>query len=843
MNILKLNVAVFSSLLFLLFAGVDKATRADEFGDNDLKFFTDEVRPILESKCIKCHSGPKPKGGLNLTTREAVLKGGESGPAVSIEKVGESLLLQAINYDGFEMPPDRQLPQAQIDVLTKWIQSRLAWPAKLELTLSKENQLEPPVNEKTKQFWSYQRVKRPDVPETKKPDTQKNAEWIANPVDAFVLSRLQSAGLQPNTPAGKIAILRRAYYDLIGLPPSPDEVDAFLADDSPKAFEKVVDRLLESPHYGEKWGRHWLDLVRYAETDSYERDGAKPFVWRYRDYVIRSLNADKPYNEFIREQLAGDELDKVTPDSIIATGFYRLGVWQDEPVDREQEFYEDVDDLVRTTSEVFLGMTAGCARCHYHKLDPYPQEDYYRMLAFFRNIRRQGTRGLGSVMQASVREIDAPAHAIERKKEIDAYDRRLGNLDRELKKIEDILRPKLAGGEIDDFNFEQNRVVIAQKYIGKGINKGQYDRYANMTRDRNNLRNNPPKGKAKALCIKEHGRNVAPTHVLARGNAHAPGKEVKPGFPIVLGFPDPVIPEPAPNAQSSGRRRVLADWIANAENPLTARVMANRIWQHHFGRGIVRSPNNFGFQGDRPTHPELLDWLASELVSGGWKLKRMHKLIMMSNTYRMSSTANEASLAKDPENNLFWRYDMRRLTAEEIRDSIYAVNGSINLKMFGPSIYPIIPPEVKAGQSVPGQGWGSSSPGERARRSIYIHSKRSLIVPMIASFDGPDLDSTCPVRFITTQPTQSLGMFNGKFMNDQAHVFGNYIREKAGNQRPAQVKMILNRTWQRQPTDEEITRGVTLLGKLKEKYKVDDAKALDYYCLVALNFNEFIYLD
>ena len=831
-------------LVFLAVAALASlnAVAEDKFSDQDIEFFEKEVQPILVAKCVKCHNGDKPKGSLRLTTREHVLKGGESGPAVSLKDIGESTLLQAVNYDGFEMPPDRQLPQAQIDVFTRWIQSGLAWPADVEeLVLSEENQLEPPVNERTKQFWSYQRVKRPDVPEI-----QTNADWVASPIDAFVLARLQDAGLSPSEPADKIALLRRAYYDMIGLPPSPKEVEEYLESairNPQSAFEQVVDRLLKSPHYGEKWGRYWLDLVRYAETDSYERDGAKPFVWRYRDYVIKSLNADKPYDQFIREQLAGDELDEVTPDSIIATGFYRLGVWQDEPVDPKQEFYEDIDDIVRTTSEVFLGMTAGCARCHYHKLDPYPQRDYYRMVSFFRNVRRQGTRGLGSVMAASVREIEAPAHSSEQQRAIADHKRKIEGFQRELKKLEDLVRPKLVGGEVDDFEFETNRVFIMKKYIKKGINEAQFKKYENITRQRNNLRNNPPKGNAKALCIKEHGPNVAPTHVLSRGSAHAPGEEVQPGFPSVLGFDDPVIPEPPAGAQSCGRRRVLAEWIASPENPLTARVMANRLWQYHFGRGIVRSPNNFGFQGDRPTHPRLLDWLANELVAGGWKLKRLHKLIMMSNTYQMSSKANEAGLAKDRENNLFWRYDMRRLMAEEIRDSILAVNGTLNLKMLGPSIYPIIPDEVKAGQSVPGKGWGNSSPEERARRSIYIHIKRSLVVPMIASFDGPDLDSTCPVRFVTTQPTQSLGMFNGKFMNDQAHIFADYVREHAGDDTAAQVEMVLHRTCQRKPTDDEIKRGIALLDRLKEKHKVDDAKALDYYCLVALNFNEFIYLD
>lgn len=804
----------------------------------EVKRFESEIRPILVSNCVKCHSGDKPKGGLSLTTRANFLRGGNSGAAVSLDDPASSLLLKAVRHEDLKMPPNDKLTLAQIDALTRWVEAGLAWTAgTAELAAREEDKLEPPVDEQSMQFWSFQRVKRPNPPQV------VNAHWVKNPIDAFILAKMEALGLSPSGPANKAALLRRAYYDLTGLPPSPKEVAAFLSDDSATAFHKVVDQLLKSPHYGEKWGRHWLDLVRYAETDSYERDGAKPFVWRYRDYVIQSLNNDKPYDQFIREQIAGDELDEVTSESIVATGFYRIGTWQDEPVDPQQELYEDLDDIVRTTSEVFLGLTVGCARCHDHKLDPVPQEDYYRLVAFFGNIRRYGTRSLDSVMAASVRDIDAPAHSAERNIALADHQRQLERLDQELTRLEDVVRGKLAGGERDDFAFEANRIFIMKKYIEKGINQEQFDTYDRITRQRNELRNNPPKSQVKALCIKEHGRTAPPTHVLARGNAHAPGDEVQPGFPSVLGFDDPVIAEAADEAPSCGRRRILAKWIASAENPLTSRVMANRIWQYHFGRGIVRTPNNFGFQGDRPTHPELLDWLASELVAGDWKLKRLHRMIMLSNTYQMTSRANDAAFARDPENNLFWRYDMRRLTAEEIRDSIFAANGTLNRKMYGPSIYPVIPDEVKAGQSRPGAGWNNSAPEDRARRSIYIHIKRSLIVPMIESFDGPELDASCPVRFVTTQPTQSLGMLNSQFISEQARALADHVRTHAGDTTKDQVAMVLARICQRNPTAGEIGRGVSLLGSLQDKHHADANQALEYFCLIALNLNEFIYLD
>ncbi|MCA9046707.1 MAG: DUF1553 domain-containing protein, partial [Planctomycetaceae bacterium] len=337
--------------------------------------------------------------------------------------------------------------------------------------------------------------------------------------------------------------------------------------------------------------------------------------------------------------------------------------------------------------------------------------------------------------------------------------------------------------------------------------------------------------------------NAPPTFIQVRGNPNVQGDEVQPGFPEVLGFEDPVITA-ASSGQSSGRRTALARWITSPENPLTARVMVNRVWQGHFGRGIVRSSNNFGLQGDAPTHPELLDWLASEFMENGWSVKQLHRTILLSNTYQMSSTSNAKSLEQDPENNLFWRFDPRRLRAEEIRDSILAVNGSLNLdSMFGPSIYPVIPAEVLAGQSRPGAGWGNSSPEDRNRRSVYIHIKRSLTVPLLASFDVADTDFTCPVRFATTQPTQALGMLNSTFLNEEAEAFSKFLKEQAGDKIDAQVAVALERVTQRKPTQQEIDWGLKLIGDLQSEHNQSPELALKNFCLLALNLNEFIYLD
>jgi hypothetical protein len=806
----------------------------------DIKFFEAEVKPILREHCFKCHGGKKAvKGGLRLTSRARVLKGGETGPAAAPGEPAESLLVKAINYQEFEMPPTGKLPQAKIDILTKWVKLGLPWTPGDEVEPDEsEHDGPPPVNEETKKFWSFQPVERSAPPEV------KDADWVRNPIDAFVLKRLEEAGLSPASPAEKTALLRRAYYDLTGLPPSPEDVAAFLADESPQAFEKVIERLLESPHYGERWARHWLDLVRYAETNSYERDGPKPFVWRYRDYVIRSLNEDKPYDQFVMEQLAGDELDEVTRDGIIATGYYRLGIWQDEPVDREQELFEDLDDIVRTTGEVFLGMTVGCARCHDHKLDPIPQRDYYSMVSFFRNVRRYGVRGHPTVLDASVRSLSTAEETHRHREAVENHKQATKQNNQQLGKLERQVKADLKGVENDEWKNENRRIDLAQKRIGSILTQEEFDQIVKLTEKRKELRAFRPPGLEQALCVKEHGRDCPPTHVLVRGNAHARGDEVQPAFLSVLSPPEAEIIKPRDGVNSSGRRLALAKWIASKDNPLTARVMVNRIWHYHFGRGIVRSASDFGFQGRPPTHPQLLDWLASEFVDGGWHLKRLHKLIMLSNTYQMSSRANDKALAKDPVDDLFWRYDMRRLSAEEIRDSVLAVNGSLNRKkMFGPSIYIHIPNEVKQGQSRPGEGWGNSSPEDRVRRSVYIHIKRSLVVPMMASFDGADTDASCPVRFATTQPTQALGMLNSRFANEQAQVFATYLREQAGDDISAQVRLGLRRVVQRDVAEAEVDRGLQLISLLRDKYELSSEAAMKQLCVTMLNLNEFMYLD
>ncbi len=804
------------------------------FTAEQIKFFETQVKPVLTANCFACHgAGANLSGGLQLNNRAALLKGGTSGPAVSLTKPEESLIVQAINYKGRQMPPTGKLSPDKIDILTKWVKMGLPWTPGQEAAPKASGGIVPPqVTAETKKFWAFQPVRRPAVP------TVKNSAWVRSPIDAFILAKLESKGLRPAPSASRAVLIRRAYYDLTGLPPTPEEVREFLADKSPNAWEKVVDRLLASPHYGERWGRHWLDLVRYAETNSFERDGAKPFVWRYRDYVLRALNADKPYDQFIREQLAGDELPNATTETLIATGYYRLGQWDDEPADPEQARYDELDDIVATTGQTFLGLTVNCARCHDHKLDPIPQKDYYSLISFFQGTTRYGQ----PVPENSLRPIAPEAERRKHDVEDRAYRAKLDGVQAQMDAIVRTVVADFAPVEKEEFRNETRRPAILRKRVPAKLSQAQFDSYMALARQHSELVKSPPASLEQALVITETGREAPPTHILLRGNPHVPGDEVQPAFLQILSPPPPSITPPA-TTTSSGRRLALANWIASTDNPLTARVIVNRLWQYHFGRGIVRSSSNFGKLGDRPTHPELLDWLASEFVKEGWSLKKMHKMLLLSNTWKMSSQSEAKALAQDPENNLFWRFDMRRLEAEEVRDSILAVNGTLNSKMFGPSIYPTMPKEVLAGQSVPGAGWLKSTPEEQARRSVYIHIKRSLALPILASFDAADTDTTCPVRFATTQPTQALGMINSTFTNEQARLFADLVQQTAGTDPTAEVKFALWRVMQREPTAKEIARGVKFMQRAVTDQHLSQPEALRYFCVVALNLNEFLYLD
>jgi mono/diheme cytochrome c family protein len=823
---------------------------SQQFPAEQVAFFEKQVWPLLRQHCIKCHGDDptKLRGGLDLRTRAAILQGGDSGPAVDIKQPAQSLLLRALHYNDehLRMPPKGKLPAEQIAIFEKWVAAGLPMPADRLSTknTNTKNQLDEARN-----YWAYQPVRRPAIP------VVRNTSWVRTPIDAFILARLEQQGLQPVPAADKRVLVRRAYYDLIGLPPTPEQVDAFVQDTSPNAWEKLIEQLLASPHYGEKWGRHWLDVVRYAETNGFERDGAKPFVWKYRDYVIRSFNEDKPYDRFIIEQLAGDELPGYNPDAIIATGFYRLGIWDDEPADPEQALYDHYDDIVTTVGQAFLGMTINCARCHEHKADPIPQADYYRLLAFFREIRpfsdNRDVRSPNNLTDIAPPEVRARYEAELKQRQV-----RLSEIRGRMTMIENMAIRQLPAEDQRAAEGSQRPQVVI-KALAR-LNADQRREYEALKKELTHLERQPlPASPDWALSVNNCWVPPPPTHVLVRGSPQAKGKEVLPGFPQLFGLPDPVIPPPAPGAKTSGRRTVLARWIAAPDNPLTARVIVNRLWQYHFGRGIVPTANDFGKLGEPPSHPELLDWLAAELVhptlpdptrpwavpGQPWTLKRLHKLIMMSQVYQLSSQGNPQNLHRDPANVYLWRFNMRRLTGEEIRDSMLAVSGQLNPQMFGPSVYPPLPQEVLAGQSVPGQGWPTSPSEQACRRSIYVHVKRSLRVPILVGFDQPDPDSSCPVRYVTTVPTQALGLLNGAFTQEQAAAFAQRLFQEFPNDAVARIRRAIRLTTGRHPTQREIQDDLQFIHRLMDEHKLDERSAWARYCLMCLNTNEFIYID
>ena len=953
-----------------------------------LDFFRGQIYPLLEKNCFECHgNGEKLKGGLYLTSHEAMVTGGDSGSVLALESLEKSLILEMISYeDEFtEMPPDGKLAQEDIDVLTQWVMMGAPWDPALERVVELES-AGMVIDDAAKNFWSYKPVRKIEIPKVGDP------EWQDNPIDALIFNRLKENGLTPAPEADKRTLIRRAYYDLTGLPPSVEQVRAFENDTASDAYEKMVDELLASPHYGEKWGRHWLDLVRYADSHGYERDSDKPYIWRYRDYVIGAFNNDVPYDQFVREQLAGDEMENAGPEQITATGYYRLGLWDDEPADPLQATFDNLDDIVSTTSQAFLGMTIGCARCHDHKLDPIPQKDYYRFLAFFRNLtetKRTPDNGiLRNIMSAEEQSIHDVKVAMRDQREAElvetlysiteafkanaakdgpdwlrAKDSRLSDItdlsyrfyrdtwetlpDFDMIKAETegdlshnyitvspasrsaaigfVFEGKLRVPEKGEYTFmlgatDGLRIIIGKQVVFESADLGTVNTSIVETlkeglhpiRVEYFTKSGPPKlsiaWKSESIntrplsiagidnanekdinkLIDEHGekyltneelrsftdtrrelervrsktftgkwaaaaaeQGITPpdTHLLIRGSAHAPGDVVEPAFPQVLSPPEAVVPKPSREKMTTYRRTVLADWIASPENPMTARVMVNRIWQHHFGRGIVRSTSDFGSLGDRPTHPDLLDWLATEFVhADDWHMKSLHKKIMMSKTYRMSSQGNAKALAQDPTNDLFWRYDMRRLTAEEVRDSILHATGELNLSLGGPTVYPDLPPEVietssKKGELVSSGMWGESSIEEQNRRSIYIHLKRSLLHPMLADFDFADFDASCPVRFTTTQASQALNLLNSDYVNDRARTLRARIEQEVGAEQDKQILRAFELAIGRAPSAQEVTMSQDFLQEMSTREGTDPARAMERYCLLVLNLNEFMFID
>jgi len=616
---------------------------SEPFTREQIQFFESKIRPLLSDRCFKCHGPEKHEGELRLDSRASIIAGGERGPAIAVGQPNQSLLIAAVNYRNadLQMPPKSKLSRRQIEDLTRWIQMRAPWPQESQPVESgtagrKRESFE--ITDADRTYWAFQPVHRPVAPSTTK-------IWAARgDIDRFINHQLETRELQPNARASRADLIRRVTFDLIGLPPTYQEVQDFVSDSSPDAYARLIDRLLAMPQYGERWGRHWLDVVRYAQTNGYERDDEKPMAWRYRDYVVRSFNEDKPYDQFIREQVAGDELDPNDMDGLLATGFFRLGVWDDEPDDKRLARQDELDDMIRATCETLLGLTVGCARCHEHMFDPISQQDYYGISAFFKNIRpysgprydrdsptysplypRKGVQAWHAQLDARTKHTQQGIESIlapVRKRLFDA-------------KLETLSEPLRSALDMDPANRNERQKKLATQAeeaaspnsdaVRKALVQEDESRVKAMQQALAEFKANPPwKEAGYALSVREQGPVAEDTFLLVRGNPGRPGRQVEPAFLQVLANSGNPPPSYQPLVNSTGRRRVLAEWIASPDHPLTARVMVNRIWQRHFGRGIVATPNDFGRAGVAPTHSQLLDWLAAEFVAGAWSIKHLH---------------------------------------------------------------------------------------------------------------------------------------------------------------------------------------------------------------------------
>ena len=710
-----------------------------------------------------------------------------------------------------------------------------------------------------RKYWAFQPVHRttPPVLKDAKPE---------NPIDAFIRARLEAASIKPAPQADRVTLLRRVTFDLTGLPPTPQETDAFLADKSPGAYEKVIDRLLASPHYGERWARHWLDLARYAESEGFKSDETRPNAWRYRDYVIKAFNENKPYDRFVKEQIAGDELWPNDPWARVATAFNRH--YPDESNARvlQQRRQEILNDITDTVGSTFMAMTYGCARCHTHKFDPILHTDYYRLQAFFANTaaddhismtsaeeskRYQARRAVWEEKTAPIRTqlaaVLAPSKAKIQKDLFDKYPPEI--------------QAAIVKAPAERNPFEWQMFAKAKPYMDvdddqayKAL-KGEPKKKAEaLYAELKQFADIDPGEPAEGIGMKDLGVKAPSTHRLSVGAWDAPEEEVQPGF---LSIVDPSAPKIVSTSNSTGRRTALANWLASPENPLTARVMVNRIWSYHFGQGIAPAPSDFGLMGGRPTHPELLDWLASEFVRSGWDIKRMHKLIVTSETYRQSSAFNEASAKEDPKDKLLWRFPRNRLEGESIRDAALMVSGLLTDEIGGPSVYP----ELPLGAGKPRGGWSVSSLEEQNRRSVYIFVRRNARYPMMEAFDMPDTHESCGRRNQTITAPQAMTLLNSKVSLDWAEAFAARLLKEAGTDPNAQVEDAYRLAFSRKPDGFEKDSVMTFLSKQQAViaqrvaagerlalpkyvplgYEPTTAAALVDFCQMLLNSNEFVY--
>ncbi|HEY7116755.1 MAG TPA: PSD1 and planctomycete cytochrome C domain-containing protein [Tepidisphaeraceae bacterium] len=845
------------------------------------RHFLDKVKPLLDSRCVSCHGPDKQKGSLRLDSRAATLKGGDSGPGVVPGKPADSLILQAVTHarqDLKEMPPKEKLTAKDIAVLERWIRDGAPWPETQIAAATTQSTPAPvqhignawsdPRNPIVKIFggqrldlWSVKPIQRTEPPAV------QTRGWARNPIDNFILARLQASGLQHAGPADKRTLIRRLSFDLIGLPPTPQELDAFLSDTSPDAYDRLVDRLLNSPRYGEHWARQWLDVIRYSDSNGFDWDEFRKDAWRFRDYVIRSLNADKPFDQFVREQLAGDELLDGPPrtpaeqDRLIATGYLRLGPHDNSaPLFGEQarSRAELMTDLVDTTGSAFLGLTMACCRCHDHKYDPLAQADYYRMRAFFEPVKFADDVSIDLASeQESVRKhndaIDAQVKPLQQQRDAllnDAKERlrkeRIAKLSHEEQELLNLPQDKRTGDLKGKFDRIKKKIDPDEKDALAALAPDAKARHKELGKQIEDLKKQK-RSFTHALLMTDNADGKPPvTKILFQGDYRQERQPVQPGFISILD-PNPAAIRKPTNPKTTGRRLALANWIVSPENPLTARVLVNRIWQGHFGRGLVSTPNDFGLAGARPTHPELLDWLASETIRDGWSLKKLHRLIVTSATYRQSSGVGSAQTAAttdpmklDAEDELLWHYPLHRLSAEQLRDSLLAVSGLLRERDGGgPPVWPELPADVLTANPAllddnaeKTKGWYPSPPAQRNCRGVYLVQKRTVRIPFMETFDLPENSTSCPRRNQSTVAPQALSLMNGPLAIQAAKAFAQRVEQQTPDPL-AQVKTAFALAFQRDPDPDEARACLALL----------KSRSLPELCRALLNVNEFLYVD
>jgi hypothetical protein len=780
-----------------------ETTTREEAGT--VEFFEKKVRPILVNNCYNCHSADtKAAGGLRVDDRNGLLTGGSGGPAVAPGNLEESLLVEAIAHaDGApKMPPKKKLSEQEIAVIRAWIEAGAAWPEeKIEVAKSPAN--EAKYEKLRNEHWAWQPLKRATVPAV------RNDAWAADDIDRFILAGLERAGLAPTGDADPRELIRRLSFDLTGLPPTPEEVEAFVADDSENAYENLVDRLLASPAFGERWGRHWLDVARYGESTGASRNLPMPHAWRYRDYVIDSFNADKPFDEFVREQIAGDlltaETDADRQENLIATGFLAIGVKDVNQRFKVRFDMDNVDEQIDAVSRAFMATTVSCARCHDHKFDPIPTKDYYALAGIFTSTdlnaglrNKMGGGGLDYYDTQRLILLDKGAA----KADDAASTEKLGKLKKEVAQAKaEFERVRDSAEASEKAPDGRTKLVVARQAFRK--------KQAELA-----LLNDPAANGARiALGVTDKAK-PSDTEIRLRGEAEKLGPVVTRGFLTAF-----EVPGTQPVNRSQSGRKELAEWIASSANPLTARVAVNRAWQHLFGQGLVRSVDNFGMTGDKPSHPELLDHLAGRFIADGWSLKRLVRTIVTTRAYRLSAEEISANVQADPENRLIWRHSPRRLEAEEIRDGILAAAGVLDRKR--PAGSPSHSLEVS---ELPNNGQKAREIRQAARqstaRSVYLPLLRGVVPETLEAFDFVEQGMVTGSRSVTTVPTQALFMMNDPFVRESAKKLADRLAAEVPADDRVRIERAYEMTLGRTPAPSEIDRAASFVEEFSASWPV-----------------------